>query len=93
MGVALNPPAAIRPHFLLSSLFVLIAGLAQALSIATPWNGEPVWWLQILSLAVLAWQLMALAGGGYSDKTWLRAAALGWLFATAWLAGTCSDSD
>ena len=88
MGVALNPPAAIRPHFLLSSLFVLIAGLAQALSIATPWNGEPVWWLQILSLAVLAWQLMALAGGGYSDKTWLHAAALGWLFATAWLAGT-----
>ena len=32
----------------------LLAGLAQAMSIAAPWNGQPLWWLQLLSLAVLA---------------------------------------
>ncbi len=57
------------------------AGAAQAASIAAPWNGQPQWWLQILSLAVLAGLLPLQA-------TLRRAAALGWLFAIAWLAGT-----
>ena len=34
-------------------LAALLAGLAQAASIALPGSGEPVWWLQIASLAVL----------------------------------------
>lgn len=59
----------------------LLGGLAQAASIAWPANGHPVWWLQVASLAVLAWQLRATA-------SWRRAALLGWTFATAWLAGT-----
>ena len=30
------------------------AGVAQGLSIAAPWDGQPLWWLQLLSLATLA---------------------------------------
>ncbi|HSH89779.1 MAG TPA: apolipoprotein N-acyltransferase [Ramlibacter sp.] len=59
----------------------LVAGLAQAMSIAAPWNGEPQWWLQLLSLATLAWLLQ-------QSGSWKRAALLGWTFATAWLVGT-----
>ena len=62
-------------------LLSALAGLAQAGSIAWPWGGQPLWWLQILSLAVLGRLLLAA-------PTPRRAAALGWLFATAWLAAT-----
>ncbi|MBT2323931.1 apolipoprotein N-acyltransferase [Variovorax paradoxus] len=58
------------------------AGLAQAAAIAAPWNGQPLWWLQLLSLAALVWQLDALR------PSWRSAAFHGWLFATAWLCGT-----
>ncbi len=44
-------------------------------------QGQPVWWLQLLALACLAWMLLQSAG-------WRRAACCGWLFGTAWLAGT-----
>ena len=70
-------PAGRLPPYVIA----LLAGVAQALSIAAPWNGQPLWWLQLLSLAVLAW----LAQGAGS---WRRAGLLGWAFATAWLAGT-----
>jgi apolipoprotein N-acyltransferase len=59
----------------------LLAGLAQAVSIAAPWNGQPQWWLQLLSLAALA-GLIQPAGGAR------RAALLGWAFATSWLTAT-----
>ena len=59
----------------------LCAGLAQAASLALPGSGQPAWWLQLASLAVLAGLLRA-------PMSWRRAAGLGWLFATAWLAGT-----
>ena len=59
----------------------LVAGLLQALSIAAPWNGEPLWWLQLLSLAALAWLVQ-------QPISWRRAALLGWTFATAWLTAT-----
>ena len=62
-------------------LLVLLAGLAQALSIAAPGSGQPLWWLQLASLAVLAGCLQRAA-------SWQRAALLGWLFAIAWLTGT-----
>ena len=71
---------AFRPG-LLPLLLSLLAGLAQALAIATPWDGQPLWWLQLLSLGLLAWQLERATG-------WRPAAVLGWAFATAWLTGT-----
>jgi apolipoprotein N-acyltransferase len=60
---------------------VLVAGLLQAASVAAPWNGQPQWWLQPLSLAALAWTVQ-------QAPSWKQAGLLGWLFATAWLAGT-----
>lgn len=57
------------------------AGVAQALSLAWPWTGAPQWWLQILSLAVLAWLVRA-------PTPWRQASGLGWVFATAWLTAT-----
>jgi apolipoprotein N-acyltransferase len=69
-----------RIHWRLA-FFSLLAGYAQAISIATPWNGQPLWWLQMLSLAALV-LLIDRAG---SAK---QAALLGWLFATSWLCGT-----
>jgi apolipoprotein N-acyltransferase len=59
----------------------LLAGLAQAVSIATPWNGQPLWWLQMLSLAALVLLLDRCA----SPK---QAALVAWVFATSWLCGT-----
>ena len=69
-------------------LLALGAGLAHAAALAWPGpgflgilNGQPLWWLQILSLALLA---RVLAGAGSAR----RAGLLGWLFATSWLVGT-----
>ncbi|MBS0611161.1 MAG: apolipoprotein N-acyltransferase [Proteobacteria bacterium] len=66
-------------------LWALVAGLAQAAALAWPvpggLHGQPLWWLQILSLALLG-RLLLAAGRAR------RAALLSWLFATAWLAGT-----
>jgi apolipoprotein N-acyltransferase len=65
-----------------------LAGLAQAASIAAPWNGRPLWWLQLLSLAALVWQLDALRVRTGARPSWRSAAFHAWLFATAWLCGT-----
>ena len=62
-------------------LLAALAGLAHAASIATPWSGQPAGWLQLLALGLLAWQL----GRCTSPR---QGAILGWVFATAWLAGT-----
>lgn len=62
-------------------LLAAVAGGAQAASIAWPWGGQPLWWLQLLSLALLARVVLV-------TPTARRAAALGWLFAAAWLSGT-----
>ena len=62
-------------------LLALLAGGLQALSIARPWSGQPAWWLQLLSLALLAGLLLRAPRA--------RDAALrGLLFAIAWLAGS-----
>jgi len=75
-------PFAQRPRVVpWHGLLALCAGLAQAASLALPGSGHPAWWLQLASMAVLAALLR-------SSPTWRRAAALGGLFATAWLAGT-----
>ncbi|WP_409374789.1 apolipoprotein N-acyltransferase [Verminephrobacter aporrectodeae] len=69
----------------LQALVALAAGLAQAASLAWPGNGAPLWWLQLASLAVLAWLLRPGAGRALA---WRRGALIGGLFAMAWLAGT-----
>jgi apolipoprotein N-acyltransferase len=89
MGAALaasTTPA--RQSGWISSAIALIAGLVHAASVAWPFSqflwfqaGQPVWWLQILALAVLAWQLRRCSH-------WRAGAWLGWLFGLAWLSGT-----
>lgn len=59
----------------------LLAGLAHACSLGSPWDGQPHWGLQLLALGLLAW-------GVDRSTHWKQAAVAGWLFATAWLAGT-----
>lgn len=66
-------------------LLVLLAGGLHAASIAWPFpvglaQGQPVWWLQLLALAGLAWQLDRC-------RSFRQGLAMGWLFATAWLCG------
>ncbi|GAA4350884.1 apolipoprotein N-acyltransferase [Variovorax defluvii] len=65
-----------------------IAGLAQAASIAVPWNGQPLWWLQLISLSALVWQLDALRERSEPKPAWRSAALYAWLFSTTWLCGT-----
>jgi apolipoprotein N-acyltransferase len=55
--------------------------LLQAASIATPWNGQPLWWLQLLALGVLSWQVNRA-------PNWRLSAWHGAVFACAWLCGT-----
>ena len=64
-----------------AALLAVAAGVAQAIAIATPWTGQPLWWLQLLSLALLTGVL-------HQQASARRAALVGWLFAIAWLAGT-----
>ena len=64
---------------------VLVAGLAHALSMAWPFSfglaqGQPIWWLQLLALGALAWQLDRC-------QRWTQGLLLGWLFAGAGLCG------
>ena len=59
---------------------VSVAACAHALSIAWPFgfglaHGQPVWWLQLLAMCLLAWQLD-------QAKTKRQGAWVGWLFAT-----------
>jgi apolipoprotein N-acyltransferase len=63
------------------SAIILVAGCAHALSIAWPFgfglgHGQPVWWLQLLAMCLLAWQLD-------QAHTKRQGAWSGWLFATA----------
>lgn len=62
-------------------LLAMLAGGAQAWAIASPWSGEPSWWLQLLSLSTLA-LLVERSGSA------ITAGLAGWLFALAWLAGS-----
>ncbi len=71
------------------TVWPVLAGLAQAASIAMPGSGLAQGWLQILSLAVLAAGLVRMA---QNEDTLVaacrRAAWFGGVFATAWLAGS-----
>jgi len=59
----------------------LVAGLAQAASLAWLGSSQPLWWLQWASIAVLAWLVRP-------PVHWRRAALYGGVFATTWLVGT-----
>lgn len=77
--------ASLTMRWPLQALLALAAGLAQAASLAWPGNGQPLWWLQLVSLAVLARLVRPGAGAVVS---WQRGALIGGVFATAWLSGT-----
>lgn len=62
-------------------LLALGAGVSQAVSLATPWDGQPLWWLQVLAQTVFARLLL-------DTRSVRQAAMLGGCFATAWLAAT-----
>jgi apolipoprotein N-acyltransferase len=71
---------------LLDLVIVLTAGCAHAFSMAWPFAfgpklGQTLWWLQLLSLATLVWQLNRCT-------RWRQGLLLGWLFATAGLCAT-----
>ena len=78
-----HPPAGLP--LLPQALLAVAAGLAQAVSLAWPGNGEPLWWLQLLSMALLA---ALVRPQPHRAIAWRRGAQAGGLFATAWLAGT-----
>ena len=67
------------------ALLALAAGLAQAASLAWPGSGQPLWWLQLASIAVLA---RLVRPGAHGAVPWQRGALIGGVFATAWLSGT-----
>ncbi|MCZ8092111.1 MAG: apolipoprotein N-acyltransferase [Acidovorax sp.] len=71
-----------RPAMVAATGLSALAGLAQAASLAWPGTGQPVWWLQWLSMLVLAGLLHHLRPSGRQGG-WL-----GFVFALAWLCGT-----
>lgn len=92
--------SSLRPRLVLGAL---LAGALQAASLAWPVSssssfmhalglvhGQPVWWLQCLSLATLAWVLDGWrnAPPDLRPQAWRAGAITGWLFATGWLAAT-----
>ena len=68
-----------------ATILLLVAGIAQALSLAWPFEGifkgEAQGWLQCVSLGLLAYQLDR-------SKSGKQAFAKTWVFAFAWLAGS-----
>ena len=46
----------------LQAVLSVVAGLAQAASLAWPAGGQPLWWLQLLSMAALAWLVLHVPG-------------------------------
>jgi apolipoprotein N-acyltransferase len=70
---------------------LLIAGWAQSLSLAWPFEveipvlgiqrGQALWWLQILAMMLFAQSLLRAA-------TVKQAASRTWVFSTAWLCGS-----
>ena len=83
-GLPRRPP---RPTLPIAGALAiaLVAGLAQAASLAWPWGGSALWWLQLASMAALAWLVRPAPGAAVP---WQRGAWVGGVFTTAWLCGT-----
>lgn len=86
----MKPPEGLRAALALLAGYLHAASLAWPLAFSSPVllrlglrQGQPLWWLQLAALALLAWLL-----SGWCRGHWRRAAWSGWLFASAWLAGT-----
>ena len=89
-----NAAQALQATHWLLWLALLLAGALQAISLAWPWArglepgwlslpggyGRPLWWLQIASLAVMAYGLLTASTGK-------QAAGRAMVFATTWLVG------
>ena len=70
------------------TLLLVVAGVAQAASVAMPGSGQAQGWLQILSMMLLCSGLAGLVQKNEKELFKLkRAAWLGGVFAAAWLAG------
>ncbi len=73
----------------LQTAWPVLAGLAQAASIAMPGSGQAQGWLQILSLVMLATVLVRIAKlHPLSPRAWRQSAWSSGVFATTWLAGS-----
>ena len=59
----------------------LVAGLAHAAAMGSPWDAQPAGWLQLLAMGILVMQLDRCTSAR-------QAAWTGWFFTTAWLYGT-----
>lgn len=70
-----------RRPLLVWTAVLAAAGALQAASLAWPWGGQPLWWLQLLSLS-------ALCVGLQQSASVKQSAWLGGVFATAWLTAT-----
>ncbi len=85
-------------------MLALLAGVLQAVSIAAFWDGQPKWWLQLLSMAGFV-ALLDRAGTNRKhgsppafdftrisqnrpDTGWRRSALIGWTFTVGWLAAS-----
>ena len=73
-----RPPARLRP---LAVGCAALAGLLHAAAMGNPFDGQPLWWLQLASMAALVWLVEA-------SPSPRAAGLLGWTFSTAWLTGT-----
>ncbi len=65
----------------LATILAVVAGLLHAASLATPWDGQPHGWLQLVAMGCL----VALLQRQHRPA---HGAWLGWVFATSWLCGT-----
>ena len=82
----------------------LLAGVLQAVSIAAFWDGQPKWWLQLLSMAGFVALLdradldrlrSTLSEFDFNENRpdqaatgWRRSALIGWTFTVGWLAAS-----
>lgn len=77
---------------MLPAALALLGGAAHSASLAWPFSigplsalglhyGEPVWWLQLLAMVMLAF---ALGAATPHRPSWQTAALRGWLFASVW---------
>lgn len=75
----------------LTYAFTILAGAMHAAALAWPFDGEPVWWLSLLSLALFAGVMLKIGAPqptGLRHRPVVQGALLGVTFATAWLSCT-----